>query len=113
VDRRGLDSKKHPSRIPRGTPRIVGIFHCPSLSSEVRTGGEKRNCFLGIVLAEPLVIMRVLMSLLNDRRGSTFTEYLVAVGVFGIAVGAMLTTKAQVLIVDYANARDLVFLPAL
>lgn len=53
------------------------------------------------------------MSLLNDRRGSTFTEYLVAVGVFGIAVGAMLTTKAQVLIVDYANARDLVFLPAL
>lgn len=55
----------------------------------------------------------VLRSLCNDRRGSTFTEYLVAVGVFGIAVGAMLTTKAQVLIVDYANARDLVFLPAL
>ena len=74
---------------------------------------EKRKCFIGTVLAEAPDIMRVLEALLNDRRGSTFTEYLVAVGVFGIAVGAMLTTKAQVLIVDYANARDLVFLPAL
>ena len=58
-------------------------------------------------------IPSVLRALLLDRRGSTFTEYLVVVGVFGIAVGAMLTTRAQVLVVDYANARELVLLPAL
>jgi hypothetical protein len=35
------------------------------------------------------------------------------VGAFGIVVGAVLTTRAQTLVIDYANARDLVLLPAL
>ena len=55
----------------------------------------------------------VLAALLGDQRGSTFTEYLAIVGAFGIVVGAVLTTRAQTLVVDYANARDLVLLPAL
>lgn len=51
--------------------------------------------------------------LLRDQRGTAFTEYLAIVGLFGIVVGAILTTRAQTLVVDYANARDLVLLPAL
>ena len=55
----------------------------------------------------------VLEALRRDRRGSTFTEYMAVVGAFGIVVGAILTTRAQTLVIDYANARDLVLLPAL
>ena len=58
-------------------------------------------------------IRAVLEALLHDRTGSTFTEYMAVVGAFGIVVGAVLTTRAQTLVVDFANARDLVLLPAL
>jgi hypothetical protein len=58
-------------------------------------------------------IRPLLEALLRDRRGSTFTEYMAVVGAFGIVVGAVLTTRAQTLVIDYANARDLVLLPAL
>lgn len=55
----------------------------------------------------------VLEALLQDRAGSTFTEYMAVVGAFAIVVGAVLTTRAQTLVVDFANARELVLLPAL
>lgn len=55
----------------------------------------------------------LLKGLLRDQKGSAFTEYLAIVGLFGIVVGAIMTTRAQTLVVDYANARDLVLLPAL
>ena len=58
-------------------------------------------------------IRAVLEALLHDRKGSTFTEYMAVVGAFGIVVGAVLTTRAQTLVIDFANARDLVLLPAL
>lgn len=58
-------------------------------------------------------IRAVLEALLQDRQGSTFTEYMAVVGAFGIVVGAVLTTRAQTLVIDFANARDLVLLPAL
>ncbi|MDB4940629.1 MAG: hypothetical protein JWP97_163 [Labilithrix sp.] len=51
--------------------------------------------------------------LVRASRGAAFTEYLVIVAFFGIAVGAALASRTQMVLVDYANARDLLFLPSM
>lgn len=61
----------------------------------------------------PTHFIRELERLAGDRRGTAFAEYLAAVGAFGLVVGAIMTTRAQSLVVDYASARDLLMLPAM
>lgn len=55
----------------------------------------------------------LIVRLVRDRRGAAFTEYLVAVAGFGIVLAIAMTSKAQTLMIDYGNARDLVLLPAM
>ncbi|MBX3191222.1 MAG: hypothetical protein KF819_29765 [Labilithrix sp.] len=57
--------------------------------------------------------MLSLERLRRDRRGSAFVEYMAMVGAFGLVVGAIMTTRAQSLVVDYGSARELLLLPAM
>ena len=73
---------------------------------------------IGKVLA---ILLRMTTTTKNKRlrrlartaRGAAFTEYLVTVLFFGIVVGTALASRTQMVLVDYANSRDLLFLPSM
>jgi Flp pilus assembly pilin Flp len=56
---------------------------------------------------------RTSRALLADANGSALTEYVVAVGLVGLVVAAGLVARGDMLIRDYANARDLFLVPGL
>ena len=48
-----------------------------------------------------------------DTRGVTQVEYLVTVGVVGIALAVAFVVRGDQLLADYVNARNLFLLPAM
>jgi hypothetical protein len=48
--------------------------------------------------------------LLGDTRGVATTEYIVVVGVFGLVLAAAFVVRGDLMLFDYANARDLLLL---
>ena len=57
-------------------------------------------------------MVKRMKGLLGDTRGSVMTEYVIAVGVFGLVVGLGLVSAGDHLFFDYLDARDLLLLPA-
>lgn len=45
-------------------------------------------------------------------RGSATVQYMVLVGVVGLAVAIALAARGKTMLTDYENARDLVLIPA-
>jgi hypothetical protein len=52
-------------------------------------------------------------ALLADTRGMTQVEYLVTVGVVGIAFAVAFFVRGDQLLADYVNARNLFLVPAI
>lgn len=57
--------------------------------------------------------MRRCPSLLADTRGMTQVEYIVTVGVVGIALAVAFFVRGDQLLADYVNARNLFLVPAI
>ena len=55
----------------------------------------------------------LLHGLMADTRGVTQVEYLVTVGVVGIALAVAFVVRGDQLLADYVNARNLFLLPAM